>query len=82
MARFIVTSLLVVVAVTFAAAVEARDVAIIDASSYKLSSINRRLLGVCDAHPVDDGTDQICDKVGVARFSLSKIVVPCNAIRQ
>jgi hypothetical protein len=63
MERFVVTSLLLA-AVTFAAAVEARDVATIDESSDKSPWISRKLLGVGGARPVD-GTDQICDQVGI-----------------
>jgi hypothetical protein len=75
MERFVVTSLLLA-AVTFAAAVEARDVATIDESSDKSPWISRKLLGVGGARPVD-GTDQICDQVGILHgffFFLSRHV--------
>lgn len=55
MARFIVTSLLV--AVTLAAAVDARDVVTIDASK-GMPPISRKLLGVGNVRPVV-GTNQI-----------------------
>lgn len=73
MARFMVTSLLV--AVTLAAAVEARDVVTIGASR-SMPPISRKLLGFGHDHPVQitgDDVQRTCDQVNVIFFSLKNL---------